>query len=125
MSASDYDAIAEIADVFAYGKVDAVKRLVSEGVSLDEELRMGETPFGVAVRFSNYAVVDYLLGIGADVNKCYPDRGGEPPVKVAYDQGDKRMYDILVEAGGDLDLPGWMGISVRDRLASLPRSTTG
>jgi ankyrin repeat protein len=111
----------EIIDVFGFGEITEVNNflILSPDFSIDTIIYMGQTPLGIAARFSNYKVVSYLISLGADVNKYDSDCGGEPPVKVAFDQKDLKMYEVLRSFGADLTLPGWMGVSVEDRLKHL------
>jgi ankyrin repeat protein len=111
----------DIVDIFGFGETLEVKNLMVSlpDFSINCILYMGQTPLGIAVRFSNYQIVEYLISLGMDVNRYDRDGGGEPPVKVAFDQNDLKMYEILRSFGADLTLPGWMGISVEDRLRGV------
>ncbi len=117
-SEEEYDRIAGIVNVLAFEGVEAVCQLLRRNViCLDAEVQNGETPLGIAVRYSNDEVAEYLINTcKVNVDRCFPDKGGEPPIKIAYDQGDTKMFDMLLQAGADIHLPGWMGVSVFDRM---------
>jgi hypothetical protein len=80
----------------------------------------GDSLLARAVRFRNEPMVRYLLEQGCDVNLCDRDCGGEPPIKYAVDDHWEEGFRLLVEAGADIDAPGWMAISTRERIRSKP-----
>ena len=113
--------IDSIVDLFGFGCIVDLNNFLKTSPDFDINgiLYMGATPLGIAVRFSNYDIVEFLITLGADIDKCDRDLGGEPPVKLAFDQKDLKMYEMLRSRGADLCCPGWMGISVEDRLREL------
>lgn len=107
----------ELYDIAAFGTPESIRRLMlSNSVFIDEIIYMGETMLGVAVRYKNHPVIQYLINRGANVNAYDADKGGEPPVKVAFDGDDQLSIQVLMSAGADLNLPGWMGVSTSERM---------
>lgn len=86
--------------------------------SIFEEV--GLSPLGLAASDGNVELVSWLIKNGADIERCDRDLGGETPFKIAFDCGHEEIFLILAEAGADPNLPGWMGISVSDRMKMNP-----
>ena len=87
---------------------------------LDSIIYQGNSALGVAVQFSNLSNVVYLIDLGVDVDLCDRNQGGEPPIKIAIDNGNLELFNLLKKAGANLDAKGWMGISARDRIIDQP-----
>lgn len=60
-------------------------------------------------------VVRFLLSKGADVNAHNEDGAGESPLGEVAATCSMELAAILVDAGANPTIPGWMGISALDR----------
>jgi ankyrin repeat protein len=75
----------------------------------------GMTPLGMAVKKGHVRAVETLLSRGASVNARDEPNVGDPPLSDAVDNGDEEMVRLLLSAGADPDIPGWMTLSPLDR----------
>ncbi|KAK6077363.1 hypothetical protein SCUP234_06775 [Seiridium cupressi] len=77
---------------------EAFARLLSvRGAQVDAVNRWGRTPLMWAVYGKQYAIVEILLGHGADITLGMHE--GYTPLHLAADNGDERMIDILLSRG--------------------------
>ncbi|KAH8763628.1 ankyrin repeat-containing domain protein [Diaporthe sp. PMI_573] len=92
--------------------VSAVKLLLRRGASVDPETdaqARSHTPLSRAVSAGNYAVADYLIRSGANVNAKSGDFGSV--LHAACRSGTHAIISMLVEAGADINYkyPGEAG----------------
>lgn len=112
------DDIAGAYDIAAFGSVVDVRAFLRDcKFPINLVCFSGETLLGISVRYTNLEVARLLLSIGCDANLYDADQGGEPPIKLAVENSRWDLFGLLIDAGAELDSPGWMGISARDILA--------
>ena len=82
-----------------------------------KRFKLGEagTPLHVAAWCGHIKVAEYLLDLGADINK--KDRWGRTPLHYAQEAGGPEMREFLVGKGADIDL--WLAAIRGD----IPRLT--
>jgi ankyrin repeat protein len=98
------------------GDLSRVKHLVESGYdvnALDDGLSY--TPLHYSVEGEFFAVSSYLLSSGADVNAHDEERIGETPLGAAAASCSYEMAKLLVDAGANPAIQGWMGLTAIDR----------
>ena len=90
--------LGQLFDAIDTNSIDIVTALVCSGVDPNEiDYSDGYTPLGLAVELGRTAVVEVLLGLGAD-----PNRGGIViPTLEAVENGQLDILRLLIGAGGD------------------------
>jgi len=100
------------------GKIEDVRRLLTEGADVNAREVKGWTPLHGAANQGNLEIVDILIAAGADVNAL--DDRGEGPLFIAAAVGGRGngpgVVRALLDAGADrnrksFDRPGLPGIS--------------
>jgi ankyrin repeat protein len=102
----------------ADGDTERVKELLQEGYPInafDDSLRW--TPLYHAAVGEHMNVVRYLIEAGADVDRHHEERIGETVLGEIAGNCSLEMATILVDAGADPTIPGWMGITALDTSA--------
>ncbi|HEY7154662.1 MAG TPA: ankyrin repeat domain-containing protein [Gemmataceae bacterium] len=97
------------------GGLTLVCELLNQGCPVNAFDELGKTPLHYAVLGEHFTVVDVLLRSGADVNAHDEQRIGNTPLGEAASTCSLRMARLLVEAGADPTIPGWMQRSALDR----------
>ncbi|KAL6912633.1 hypothetical protein FSST1_010393 [Fusarium sambucinum] len=87
--------------------LDMVKLLVECKAAIDKremppDAGWSRTPMHTAVDWKKPAIVQYLLGLGADPNAC--DSDGVPAIGAAADSGDPDVVQWLVDRGAIVNL---------------------
>jgi ankyrin repeat protein len=102
----------------ADGDLDKVKDLVQKGCDVNafDEL-FSFTPLHYAVKENHIDVARYLISVGADVNAYDLERIGETPLGVVAANCSYEIAELLVKAGANPTIPGWMKITALDRAA--------
>ena len=98
------------------GDLKRVKKLIDEGYDLqafDEGLSF--TPLHYAVKNAQIEAVKYLISLGADVNAHEEEKIGETPLGEVAENCTYEMAEILVKAGANPIIPGWMQLTALDR----------
>lgn len=98
------------------GDLQQVKALVESGYDInafDESLSY--TPLHYAVKSGNIKMVKYLLSIGAEVNAHEEKRIGETPLGSVAANCSYEMAEVLINAGANPTIPGWMQLTALDR----------
>jgi ankyrin repeat protein len=103
---------------FAAGKGDLekVKALLAEGYpvnAFDEALSW--TPLHCAAKENHTHVVQYLIKAGADVNAHEEEKIGNTVLGDIAENCSFEMAKILVDAGADPTIPGWMQLTALDK----------
>jgi ankyrin repeat protein len=96
----------------ADGDLEKVRELVEEGFEVnafDEGLSL--TPLHYAVRGEHLEVAKYLLSVGADVNAHDEETIGETPLGDVAADCSYEVAELLVRAGADPTINGWMQIT--------------
>lgn len=94
------------------GDTEAVRRLIAEGVEIDERFPVvngfndAHTPLLVAARDGHTDIVRLLLEAGADVNATEPTFGAVPLHKAVYNGHVESTRIIAAWPGIDLDFQG-------------------
>jgi ankyrin repeat protein len=78
-----------------------VRWLLSKGVDLNPEDKLGETPLTLAAGCGHKAVVKLLLEKGADLESN--NRDGRTPLSWAAEKGHKAVVELLLKKGADLE----------------------
>lgn len=94
--------------VAGYGHLDICKYLISKGIPVDIEIPDAKaTPLMMAVSFNNFEVVEYLLSVGANINK--QDLNGVSSMHYAVSRNLLKMASLLKSKHADLDLKDKIG----------------
>ncbi len=99
-----------------------MQELLGGGSPVNAFDELGKTPLHYAVLGEHFAVVDYLLRHGADVNAHDERVIGDTPLGEAAGTCSLRMARLLVAAGADPTAQGWMRLSALDRAKQRRRS---
>jgi ankyrin repeat protein len=97
------------------GDLNRVKVLVESGYDVnafDEDLSL--TPLHYAVKNGHIEVVKYLLSVGANVNAHQEEKIGDTPLGEVAANCSYEMAEILVKAGANPTIPGWMQLTALD-----------
>ncbi len=103
------------------GNIARVERLIGEGADIDEFDELAWTPLHHAVKEEQVEMVIWLLDQGADVNAHLESKIGETPLGKVAQTCSLRMAEVLVRAGANPTIPGWMGITALDRAKERKR----
>ena len=98
------------------GDLNKVKDLVESGYDVnvfDDSLSF--TPLHFAVKGEHFEVVKYLLSVGADVNAHEEEKVGETPLGAVAANCSYAMAEVLVTAGANPTIPGWMQLTALHR----------
>jgi len=98
------------------GDLEKVKKLIEEGYDIhafDSDLSF--TPLHYAVNSGNIEVAKYLISLGANVNANEEEKIGETPLGEVAANCSYEMAEMLVKAGANPTIPGWMQISALER----------
>ena len=72
---------------------------------------IARTPLTCAIQARQFAAAQLLIAAGADVNAHDEERIGNTALHYAAEDGDCEAVELLLEAGADPAIPGWMGIT--------------
>jgi len=102
---------------FAAGDGDLcrVKELLEEGYPINAFDDLSWTPLHHAAQKEHLAVVRYLIAAGADVNAHEEERIGDTVLKHVAQTCSLELAKILLDAGADPTIPGWMQLTALDK----------
>lgn len=102
----------------ASGDIKLIESLLAEGCNINAfEQDLPLTPLHYAAMENKVDAMRCLLKAGADVNANDPDRIGNTPLAHVAESCSFEVAKLLVEAGADPTIPGWMQITALDRSA--------
>jgi len=109
------------------GFVDVMQRLMeADGrLALDRFDYISRTSLMCAAQNRDLSGARFLIGAGANVNANDEERIGDSALAVAVKNGNDEMAQLLLDAGGDPLLPGWMMITPLDRAKMLNEPERG
>lgn len=93
------------------GDLPKVKELIEKGCSVNRFDDLSRTPLHYAVEGGHIEVVKYLIQSGADVNAHDESKIGNTPLREVADQCSYVMAKVLIDAGADPTIPGWMRLT--------------
>jgi hypothetical protein len=93
----------------------AVRVLLDMDIPVDIRATTGQTPLMVAVAGARLGIVELLLASGADL--ALQDRNGDSAMHFSVRTGDRRLLELLVARGGNLEQPAENGWTPRQELA--------
>ncbi|HSZ58848.1 MAG TPA: ankyrin repeat domain-containing protein [Tepidisphaeraceae bacterium] len=99
----------------ADGDLPSVTKLLRAKYPVNRFDDFGKTPLHYAVAGEHPDVVDALLRGGANVNAHDGRVVGNTPLGEVSDTCSFEMARLLIEAGADPAIPGWMSLSAIDR----------
>ena len=103
------------------GNLEEVEALLADGFPINAFDDLSYTPLHRAAIAGDVAAVRCLLQAGADVNAHQEDRIGDTVLKAVASNCTLEMARILVEAGADPTIPGWMMLTALDKSAERKR----
>lgn len=93
------------------GDLELVKRLLNEGYQPNVFDDLGWTPLHYAAKGGHLDVMRLLLASGADVNANDERVIGNTPLGEVASNCSFEVAKILIDAGGDPTIPGWMQLT--------------
>jgi ankyrin repeat protein len=93
------------------GNVEDVKRLLAAGYQPNVFDDLGHTPLHYAAKGEHLEVLNVLLAAGADVNANDERVIGNTPLREVAATCSFEVAKILVDAGANPTIPGWMQIT--------------
>jgi ankyrin repeat protein len=93
------------------GDLPAVQRLLDDGRDVNAFDGLAKAPLHYAVESERFEVAEYLIAHGADVNAHDDSRIGNTPLREVAATCSLRMATLLIDAGADPTIPGWMQLT--------------
>jgi len=97
------------------GNLERVKKLIADGYPLNVFDDIDKTPLHYAAEKEHFDVAEYLIKSGADVNAHNRDRAGDTPLGAIAGNCSYNMAKLLVDAGADPSIPGWMHLTALNK----------
>ena len=97
------------------GDVEEVKKLLDEGYQPNLFDELGKTPLHYAAMRGHLDVMNVLLAAGADVNAHDERVIGDTVLGEVASNCSFEVAKILIDAGADPTIPGWMLLTALDR----------
>lgn len=97
------------------GDAPAVKAFLDKGCDLNAFDEFAFTPLHYAAWNEHIEIVRLLLSAGANVNAHDESHNGNNPIGEVAGKCSFEMAEILIAAGADPTIPGWMQLSALDR----------
>jgi ankyrin repeat protein len=83
---------------------------------------IGKTPLHYAVEKEHFDVVRFLIEAGADVNAHHESTIGNTPLAEVAGNCSLGMANLLINAGADPTIRGWMQLNALDRAQNRKRN---
>ena len=116
--------IGQLHQAAAEGNLDDLQRLLATDhvklLNVFDELSL--TPLMHAAKGDHVEAVKLLLAAGADVNAHDNPRIGSTALNEVAGDGSFEMIEVLLEAGADPTIRGWMNLNALDRARSRVRA---
>jgi ankyrin repeat protein len=97
------------------GNLQRVKELISSGHSLNLIDGAGKTPLHYAAQNENFELAKVLIEAGADVNAHDETAITNSPLTDVAASCSLAMARLLISAGADPTISGWMHLNALDR----------
>ena len=108
-------------DAAASGDVGEVRRLLKEGYDPNEFDDLGQTPLHYAAEQAHLSVMSALLESGANVNAHDERVIGNTPLGDVAGNCSYEVAKLLIDAGADPTIPGWMQLTALHKAAERKR----
>ena len=100
------------------GDVEAIRALLTEGCDINAfDSDLSWTPLHYAAIENRVDAMHCLLTAGADANANEADRIGNTPLGQIAGSCSFEIAELLIDAGADPSIPGWMKLTALDRSA--------
>ena len=103
------------------GDLELVKSLIEQGFEINAFDELGMTALHYAAKNEHYEVAAYLIEHGAEVNAHHEPTIGNTPLGAIAGNCSLAMAQILVDAGADPTIRGWMQLNALDRAMERKR----
>jgi ankyrin repeat protein len=103
------------------GALERVAELLDRGAPINAFDELGKTPLHYAAQTGNLELMRLLLRRGADVNAHDETRIGNTPLGEVAGHCSLATATLLIEAGADPTIPGWMQLTALNRAQSRKR----
>ena len=98
------------------GDLALVQKLVKDGRDINQfDEALDRTPLHYAAEREDFAIACFLLSHGANVNARCEAHIGETPLGHVAAACSYEMAELLINAGANPTIPGWMQITALDR----------
>ncbi len=104
-------------DAAFIGDINEVKRLIAEGIDVNQKDFGGRTPLHLTARYGYPAVAEHLIANGADVDA--KDNGGRTPLIEAAAHGDAAVVELLIAKGADVNAKDQDGLTPLQRAVRM------
>jgi ankyrin repeat protein len=115
-SGGDWFEREQLHDAAREGDLERVKSFLAHGDDINAFDDTSRTPLHHAIENENLIVAQFLLESGADVNAHEEAKSGDTPLGTIATHCSLAAARILIEAGANPTIPGWMGITPLDRV---------
>jgi ankyrin repeat protein len=104
-----------------HGDLSRIERLIVDGSDINAFDSLGKTPLHWAAKGEHLNVAAFLIKHGADVNAHHNPSMGDTPLGEIAGNCSFEMARILVDAGADPSIRGWMQLNALDRAKERKR----
>jgi len=104
-----------------HGDLAEIERLVGHGSDVNAFDSLGKTPLHWAAQGEHLNAVAFLIKHGADVNARHEPSIGDTPLGEVAGNCSFEMARMLVDAGADPSIRGWMQLNALDRAKQRKR----